>query len=52
MEFLNEYINELHDAEQDTLVFIASTKRFSDSYRFAAAILLCTCDSNERMAQS
>lgn len=34
-----------------TLVALAQNKSSADEVRLAAALLLCTCDSNERKAE-
>lgn len=44
------YMNYYQVSDQSVLFFTASDTENSDAERLAAALLLCTCDSNERKA--
>ena len=45
------YMENMDDFEEPYLLNMASDKRCSGEFRLAAALLLCTCDSNERKAK-
>ena len=50
-ELLKMWMDDMKKYSEAQLFHDASYKGYKDDVRLAAALLLCTCDSNERKAE-